>query len=135
MKQNIKIYLLGLAVIIACVGYVVSCKHDDLVLPEGTLNLERGDASIGFKDGKTVFDTAHSNVNWSTPYLGEVSILTGRFNVFGFNKFNFEENNPDSIYFEARVYLNSVNTGEPGRDTGCLQHTFGSYKYPSESDS
>jgi len=124
MKQNIKIYLLGLAVIIACVGYVVSCKHEDLVLPEGTLNLERGDARIGLNDGKTTFDKVHSNVNWSSPYLGEVSLLTGRFNMFGFKTFNFVENNPDSIYFDAWVYLTTVNTSEPGRDGGCLQSTF-----------
>lgn len=124
MKQNIKIYLLALAVIIAYAGYIVSCKNDDLVLPEGTLNLVRGSASIGFSDGKTTFDKVHSNVNWSSPYLGEVSLLTGRFNSFGFKTFNFVEDNPDSIYFDAWVYLTSVNTSEPGRDAGCLQSTY-----------
>jgi hypothetical protein len=39
--------------------------------------------------------------------------------------FNFYEDKPDSIYFEGYVYLNSVNTGEPGRDGGCLLGTFG----------
>jgi len=128
MEQKIKIYLAGLAVVIAFLGYVASCTHDDIVLPEGSSNgsnIVRGTENIGFKDGKTTFDKVHSNVNWATPYLGEVSILTGRFNTFGFNSFNFEEDKPDSIYFEAYVYLNSVNTSEPGRDQGCLLHTFG----------
>lgn len=126
MKQNIKIYFLGLAVIIAYLGYVASCKHDDLALPEGTLNLNRGDASITFDNASTAFDKVHSNVNWSSPYLGAVSILTGRFNNFGFTKFKFVENNPDSIYFKAWVDLRTVNTSEPGRDLGCLQTTFSS---------
>ena len=124
MKQNIKIYFLCLAVIIAYMGYVASCKHDDLVLPEGALNLQHGDASIGFNDGKTTFDKVHSNVNWSSPYLGEVSLLTGRFNMFGFKTFNFVENNPDSIYFDAWVSLTTVNTSEPARDGGCLQTNY-----------
>jgi polyisoprenoid-binding protein YceI len=126
MKQRNKIYLYGLAAVMAFLGYLVSCTHDDITLPEGsTSNIVRGTEDIGFQDGKTSFDKVHSNVNWSTPYLGEVSILTGRFNMFGFNSFNFEESTPDSIYFEAWVYLNTVNTGEPGRDQGCLLHTFG----------
>jgi polyisoprenoid-binding protein YceI len=129
MKQKTKIYLLGIAVIIAYLGYVASCTHDDNVLPSGVLNLDRGSENIGFKDGKTTFDKVHSNVNWSSPYLGAVSILTGRFDLFGFNKFNFEENNPDSIYFDAWVNLNTVNTSEPGRDGGCLVKTFFSSKF------
>jgi len=135
MKQNIKIYLSVLAVVIAFFGYVVSCKHDDIVPPSKGSNITRGTEKIGFKDGKTTFDKVHSNVNWSTPYLGEVSILTGRFNTFGINAFNFEEDNPDSIYFEAYVYLNSVNTSEPGRDQGCLLSTFGTSKDATDADS
>jgi len=127
MKIKTKIYLSGLALIAGMVTYLAACTHDDIALPSNSngSKITRGTESIGFNDGKTSFDKVHSNVNWSTPYLGEVSILTGRFNTFGFNSFNFEESNPDSIYFEAYVYLNSVNTSEPGRDQGCLLHTFG----------
>jgi polyisoprenoid-binding protein YceI len=128
MKQKTKIYLSGLAVVIAFLGYIASCTHDDTITPgggSGSSNIVRGTEHIGFNDGKTTFDKVHSNVNWATPFLGEVSILTGRFDVFGFNSFNFYEDSPDSIYFEAYVYLNSVNTSEPGRDDGCLLHTFG----------
>jgi polyisoprenoid-binding protein YceI len=131
MKQKIKIYLAGLAVIIAFFGYVVSCTHKDIVLPDGSSNgskITRGTAKVSLTDSKTTFDKVHSNVNWSTAYLGEISILTGRFNTFGFNSFHFEESNPDSIYFEAYVYLNSVNTSEPRRDSGCLIGTFGTGK-------
>jgi len=127
MKLKMKIYLLSLALIVSMFGYLASCKHEDQILPSGSgaSNIVRGTEAFGFKDGKTTFDKVHSNVNWSTPYLGEVSILTGRFNTFGFNSFNFDESNPDSIYFETYVYLNSVNTSEPARDQGCLIGTFG----------
>jgi len=128
MKLKLKIYLSGLILLAGVMTYLVSCTHDDITLPDGSSNgsnIVRGTENIGFKDGKTTFDKVHSNVNWSTPYLGEVSILTGRFNTFGFNKFNFQEDTPDSIYFEAYVYLNTVNTSEPGRDQGCLISTFG----------
>jgi polyisoprenoid-binding protein YceI len=124
MKLKLKILLSGLILLAGIMTYLGSCKHDDTALPSGALNLDRGDASVGFKDGKSYFDKVHSNVNWSSPYLGEVSILTGRFNSFGFYKFNFEENNPDSIYFSAWVDLRTVNTSEPYRDGGCLQTNY-----------
>jgi polyisoprenoid-binding protein YceI len=137
MKQRIKFYLSGFAVAMAFLGYVVSCTHEDVVLPDGSKgpNIERGNEVLGLNDAATSFDKSHSNVNWSTPYLGEVSILTGRFNYFGFRSFHFEESNPDSIYFEAFVYLNTVNTSEPGRDGGCLLTTFGTGKDAQDVDS
>ncbi len=131
MRHKIKVYLLALVVLITSLGYIISCTHDDIVLPEGGSsgsNITRGTAQIALTDGKTTFDKVHSNVMWETPFLGEISLLTGRFNTFGFNSFHFEESNPDSIYFEAYVWLNSVNTSEPGRDQGCLLNTFGTGK-------
>lgn len=128
MKLTTKLSLLSVALVIAMLGYIISCTHKDTVPPSGGSNgsdITRGTDHIGFNDGKTSFDKAHSNVNWSTAYLGQVSILTGRFNTFGFNTFNFYEDKADSIYFEAYVYLNSVNTSEPARDGGCLLSTFG----------
>jgi polyisoprenoid-binding protein YceI len=130
MKSKINVYLLTAAFLASLftVANFVSCRHDNVVPPTGGSNgsnIERGDVKIGLTDGKTTFDKAHSNVNWSTPYLGAVAVLTGKFNTFGFNSFHFEESNADSIYFEAYVYLNSVNTGEPNRDGGCLLGTFG----------
>jgi len=128
MRQKNKILLLTMAVLLGGFVYMASCRHDNTLPSSGGSNgsnIQRGDEQVGFKDGKTSFDKAHSSVNWSTPYLGAVSVLTGKFNTFGMNSFNFEESNPDSIYFEGYVYLNSVNTGEPGRDGGCLLGTLG----------
>lgn len=108
--------------------YFASCTHKDQVVPGGGSNggnIQRGTLHLGLSDPKTSFDKVHSSVNWATAYLGGTAVLTGKFNTFGFNSFNFYEDNPDSIYFEAYVYLNSVNTGEPGRDGGCLLGTFG----------
>jgi hypothetical protein len=51
----------------------------------GGSNITRGTDHLGFNDGKTSFDKVHSNVNWTTPYLGAVGLLTGKFNTFGFN--------------------------------------------------
>lgn len=129
MRQKTNVVLLIVTFLFSVIFYISSCKHEDTLEPGGGgsngSNIVRGDEELGFNDGKTTFDKAHSNVNWATPYLGEVSVLTGRFNTFGFDQFNFEESLPDSIYFQAYVYLNSVNTGEPGRDQGCLLTTFG----------
>ena len=36
----------------------------------------------------------------------------------------FDESNPQNIVFDGYVRLNSVNTGEPNRDGGCLLSTF-----------
>ena len=143
MKPKINTYLsltflAGLFMFI----YFVSCRHDDVVPPTGGdsngSDIQRGDAAIGplyHDNGKTTFDKAHSSVNWSTPYLGELAVLTGKFNTFGFNSFNFAESNPDSIYFEAYVWLNTVNTGEPGRDGGCLLSTFGTTAGATDEES
>jgi polyisoprenoid-binding protein YceI len=62
---------------------------------------------------------------WETAYIGAGALLTGRFNQFGMTTFNFDEANPANTNFEAWVRLNTVNTGEPGRDAGCLLGTFG----------
>jgi len=128
MKLKTKFYVLAFLLLVSTLGYFISCTHDDITLPEGsggTGNITRGTDEVSLSNSTTTFDKVHSNVNWATAYLGEISILTGRFNTFGFNSFNFEESTPDSIYFEAYVYLNTVNTSEPGRDGGCLLTTFG----------
>jgi len=105
-------------------GFVANCTHEDEVLISKGPDINRGDQRV-ILGGSTVFDKTHANVNWGTAYLGSLATLTGRFNTFGFNSFNFVENNKDSISFEAYVWVNSVNTSEPGRDQGCLQGTFG----------
>jgi len=115
-----------LIVVLSLVGYVVGCTHDDEILSSSGPNIERGEQKFAFPSNpKHTFDKAHSNVQWSTAYLGATSLLTGRFDFFGLTTFNFDENNAAGINFEAFVYLNSVNTSEPGRDDGCLLQTFG----------
>jgi polyisoprenoid-binding protein YceI len=75
--------------------------------------------------GTWYFDKSHSNVMWETPYRGMGSYLTGRFNYFVLKNLTFDEAVPANIAFEGYVRLNSVNTGEPGRDGGCLLSTYG----------
>jgi polyisoprenoid-binding protein YceI len=62
---------------------------------------------------------------WETAYMGGLSLLTGRFDTLGFTSFNFDEADVTKTNFEAWVWINRVNTSEPGRDKGCLQGTFG----------
>ncbi|MFN8238775.1 MAG: YceI family protein [Chitinophagales bacterium] len=109
-------------------SFMVNCTHkDEILITKGPV-INRGSERVAYNSStpsSTAFDKTHGNVNWETVYLGSTAILTGRFDKFGFNTFNFAENNKDSINFDAWVYVNSVNTSEPGRDKGCLQGTFG----------
>ena len=124
--RNRKEGILGLLIVIFClVGYVVGCTHDDVILASSGSDIQRGEQKLTLTDPKQTFDKAHSNVQWSTAYLGATSLLTGRFDNFGVTSFAFDESNADGISFEAWVWLNAVNTSEPGRDEGCLLETFG----------
>jgi polyisoprenoid-binding protein YceI len=120
-------FILSLTMIcLMSIIYISSCKHDDELLISNGPKIERGTQKLDFPaDTKVSHDKSHSNVNWETPYLGGLSMLTGRFNTFGITTFKFDESNPAGISFEAWVWINSVNTSEPGRDGGCLQTTFG----------
>ncbi len=70
--------------------------------------------------GNWFLDVPHSAVNWKTAYMGSAAFLTGKFSWFALKNFSFDETNPSNIAFEAKVLLNSVNTGQPLRDDGCL---------------
>lgn len=118
--------LLALLVLITGYGYMIGCTHENELLISSGPKIERGTLVLTFpSDGSVAYDKTHGNVGWETPYLGGLSILTGRFNTFGMTTFNFDEANPANTKFEAWVWVNSVNTSEPGRDGGCLQTTFG----------
>ncbi|MBN9351010.1 MAG: YceI family protein [Chitinophagaceae bacterium] len=119
--------LLFALILISGMGYFINgCTHEDDLLMVSTPKIERGNLVLKFpSDPSVAFDKTHGNVGWETPYLGGLSVLTGRFNKFGFTSFNFDESNPANTSFEAWVQVNSVNTSEPGRDGGCLQTTFG----------
>lgn len=104
--------------------FMMKCTHDDVEMPiEGFPPVERGDDIVSFNDGY-FFDKTHSSVRWQSAYLGTAALLTGRFNEFEFD-LEFDEANPANIEVTGRVTLSTVNTGEPGRDQGCLQGTFG----------
>src|SRR4051812_31891689 len=118
-------FLTASLIVASFFGYIVGCTHDDEILSSQGPNIVRGTEKVSFPGGSTTFDKAHSNVQWASAYLGAVSLLTGRFDNFGFTSFEFDEPNAAGISFEAWVWLNAVNTSEPARDEGCLLETFG----------
>jgi len=125
MRSYIKTSYLIVALLITSMGYFVSCTHDDdLLVDAAKPNIQRGTDIVKLSDG-WVFDKTHSNVTWETAYIGTGALLTGRFNQFGLTSFSFDEANAANTSFVAWVRLNTVNTGEPGRDAGCLLGTFG----------
>ncbi len=74
--------------------------------------------------GNWFLDVPHSAVNWKTAYMGSAALLTGKFSWFALKNFSFDETDPSKISFEAKVLLNSVTTGQPLRDDGCLLTDF-----------
>ncbi|MDP9229269.1 MAG: YceI family protein [Bacteroidota bacterium] len=126
MKLHNKSHVWAVAVImLSGMVYIASCRHDNDLLISNGPKIERGTQKLSMTDPKVSYDKTHGNVQWGTAYLGGLSTLTGRFNSFGMTTFNFDESNAAGINFEAWVWINSVNTSEPGRDKGCLQTTFG----------
>ena len=124
MRNFIKLPYIYIALCITSMGYIVSCTHDDEILSLAGSKIERGTQVLSLTDSKVTYDKTHSNVGWETMYLGGLSLLTGRFDTLGFTTFNFDEADPSKTNFEGWVWINRVNTSEPGRDKGCLQTTF-----------
>ena len=140
--------LIILLILVSGYGYIVSCTHDDELLPppaatgpiinRGTNFHLPGNLTNG-NPAEWKFDKAHSSVLWSTNYVGAAGLLTGRFNQFGVHEVTdaemqnydltgqplkdsswaFYENEPSKTYFNGYVQINTSNTGEPGRDAGC----------------
>jgi polyisoprenoid-binding protein YceI len=124
--RNNTIMLAFLAGIItyAFLIHTTSCtREDELVGPIDPPMFEYGTETVKSSEGWN-FDKTHSSVLWETDYLGVSALLTGRFNAFGAT-INFDEDNPEVSSFSGYVVLSTVNTGEPGRDAGCLLNTFG----------
>ena len=145
---NNKTLLLIVIILISGYGYMASCTHKDLIMPEqatGTVTINRG-SGIFLPGTETIGDTSqwkldqvHCSVLWSGNYLQTGALLTGRFNMFGLNSvavsakqqytttgqpvldtsWAFNENDPTKTYFSGYVQMNTSNTGEPGRDGGC----------------
>ena len=144
-------------ILISGYGYLASCTHKDLIMPDqatGTVTINRGKAiflpgteNIG-DTSQWKMDKAHSSVLWSGGYLQTGALLTGRFNKFGLNSipssakqqyvttgqpvldssWAFYENDPTKTYFNGYVQMNTSNTGEPGRDAGCYLNFVGAPK-------
>lgn len=140
--------LLVLLLLVSFYGYIAGCTHKEMVLPSqatGTTTYSHGNA-IMLPGTETAGDTTqwkldqvHSSVLWSGAYLGATGLLTGRFNSFGVNNVSseeqtyyntsgqplpdtswaFYENEPSKSYFNGYVQINTSNTGEPARDSGC----------------
>lgn len=124
---------------------VLQCQHEDDPEPVPVTGVTRGTESLsctnctplasngassdfntsGVPSGVWYFDKSHSNVMWETAYKGAGSLLTGRFNYFVLTDVTLDEQNPAGMSFSGYVRLNSVNTGEAGRDGGCLLTTYG----------
>jgi len=145
--------LLMSMVLISAFALIVSCTHKNDPLPSSVSTkvvISHGNHVhlAGLTAGDTSqwkFDKVHSAVNWSSPFEGVGSALTGKFNQFGLanvksadmqnyvtskqplpdTSWAFYENQPEKSHFAGYVQLNQVNTGEPGRDGGCLIGTFG----------
>jgi polyisoprenoid-binding protein YceI len=101
-----------------------SCTHEDDTTPTiDPTTFEYGDAVVSNSAGAN-FDKTHSSVRWETAYLGTSALLTGRFNSFVFTA-EFDQQDLEGSSITGKVTLSSVNTGEPGRDAGCLLGTFG----------
>ena len=127
--------LITVAFMVLTTGFLVmQCQHEDSAeIPVvGPDPIEHGVELIPCISCNTVpagggiwyHDKSHSNVMWETRYKTLGSLLTGRFDFFVIDALNFDEGVPANISFEGHVRLNTVNTGEPGRDDGCLLTTF-----------
>jgi polyisoprenoid-binding protein YceI len=149
--------LLVILVLISGYGYVISCTHENLpppapasnipVIVHGTDILLPGVMAKG-DSTQWKLDKVHSSVLWSGSYIGAAGLLTGRFNQFGMHdvtdpkaimyttkgqplldtSWAFYENDPSKTYINGYVQINTSNTGEPGRDTGCNIPNLGTIK-------
>lgn len=127
--KNLKIifaFVFGIA-FYAVLFHTSSCTREDAVISDlpPVAPHEYGSDTISSANSiKWVFDKTHSSVLWESPYKGVGSLLTGRFNTFN-AVVEFREDHPELTTLSGFVVLSSVNTGEPGRDGGCLLTTFG----------
>jgi polyisoprenoid-binding protein YceI len=154
---NNKTLLLIALILISGYGYIASCTHKDLIMPDqstGSVTIHRSN-DILLPGTETIGDTSqwkldqvHCSVLWSGDYLQTGALLTGRFNMFGLNSLQgsakqryvtkaqpvldtswaFYENDPTKTYFNGYVQMNTSNTGEPGRDGGCYLSFVGAPK-------
>lgn len=149
--------LLLFMLLVASTVFIYSCTKENELPPPPTNNnqpIVRGNAimepgAMTAKDStEWKLDKAHSSVLWETNYVGASGLLTGRFNQFGVhelltaeminyqvtgqpvkdNSWAFYENDPSKTFFSGYVQINTSNTGEPGRDSGCNISGMGTVK-------
>lgn len=154
LRKNSMMILL---ILISGYGYMISCTQENMTppLPASTGVIIIHGTHIHLPGNLTAGDTTqwkvdkvHSSVLWSTSYVGAAGLLTGRFNQFGIHdvvdakminysttgqplkdtSWAFYENDPAKSYLNGYVQINTSNTGEPGRDTGCNIGTLGTVK-------
>jgi polyisoprenoid-binding protein YceI len=156
MKYKLEHALMALVLLFSAFGYIVGCTHENMAPPasSGTPEIKRGTDVLlpgSMKAGDTTqwkLDQVHCSVLWSTNYQGASGLLTGRFNDFGMHdvtndkskqyqttgqplldtSWAFYENDPTKTYFNGYVQVNTFNTGEPARDSGCALNSLGAPK-------
>ena len=156
MKHKGEKALMALVLLFSVFGYIIGCTHENMPPPasSGTPVIKRGNDVLlpgDMKPGDTTqwkLDQVHSSTLWSTNYQSAAGLLTGRFNEFGMhdvldaeakqyqttgqplldNSWAFYENDPSKTFFSGYVQVNTTNTGEPNRDTGCALSSLGAPK-------
>lgn len=148
MKRLSNKLQLVLVFFLGCLGYLLSCTHDNSFPPPApTTGIKYTPGTGVFLPGNMTtgvatewkMDKVHSNCMWSTNYMAAAGLLTGRFNQFGMHdvipaeminyvtagqplkdtSWAFYEGDDSKTYFNGYVQINTSNTGEPGRDAGC----------------
>jgi polyisoprenoid-binding protein YceI len=115
--------IIGLVLVLSAWSLVInysSCTKDEEIAPVAPY--EYGEDVINTTEWE--LDMSHSGVRFETAYLGDGALFSGRFNEFNVD-INFDEANPAKTTIAGSVNLYSINTGEPGRDEGCLIGTLG----------
>lgn len=72
---------------------------------------------------ETRFDGTHSNIVFGFPFDAGNAEFIGQFTGFDVDV-KFNQANLSSSAITATIDLTTVDTGQPGRDTGCIQESF-----------
>ncbi|HLG36181.1 MAG TPA: YceI family protein [Bacteroidia bacterium] len=128
IKKNNGVFTALIFIMMASLSLFTQCKketetvtvtmHDTTIIyldPNDTGIFVPGTANV---DTSWTFDVVHSNVMWESKYYDfSATMLTGRFNVYGFiPKFKFDETNLAATDCNFWVQTSTFNTGQPGRD-------------------
>lgn len=126
IKKNNGVFVAIIFMMVTSMSLFTQCKKDtETIIEHDTtiIYLDPNDTGI-FVPGTANVDTSwthdvvHSNVMWESKYYDfSATMLTGRFNVYGFiPKFKFDETNLAGTDINFWVQTSTFNTGQPGRD-------------------